>query len=400
MLRRLVGYQICRNLTGVFYPTIASYTVLFSDEISNMKRKQRQALNDSQGKDTEESCSRPRSIKKQRQSTPKKLGDNPAKFVLKPLLSESLTVGSGEVKTIHSQSSSSYAESNEIRDKSVMDNVLTTTGGNETNILHTSNNPGLETRAHPQIRRIYDDNDIVNSMKGIQGIVLISCGAYNPITNMHLRMFEISKDYIRRKFPTIQKISGMISPVADAYGKKGLKSAVHRLKMCNLAIENSSWIGVTSWESEQSKWTPSAEVLHHMREHLNKGNQDTRLMLVCGADLLESFVTPNLWLDEDIQTIIREFGLIVIDRINYNPSKLVYENDLLHSLQSNIHILTDWINNDVSSTKVRRALGRNNSVKYLVPDAVLNYIQEHGLYKFDPEEAKTDCILAPYKRNR
>lgn len=49
-------------------------------------------------------------------------------------------------------------------------------------------------------------------------------------------------------------------------------------------------------------------------------------------------------------------------------------------LQRNIHIVPEWITNEISSTKIRRALGRGESVRYLVQDAVLDYIEAHRLY--------------------
>lgn len=50
------------------------------------------------------------------------------------------------------------------------------------------------------------------------------------------------------------------------------------------------------------------------------------------------------------------------------------------SVQKNIHIVTEWITNEVSSTKVRRALRRGESVKYLVQDSVIDYIYKNALY--------------------
>jgi nicotinic acid mononucleotide adenylyltransferase len=48
--------------------------------------------------------------------------------------------------------------------------------------------------------------------------------------------------------------------------------------------------------------------------------------------------------------------------------------------QSNINIVTEWITNEVSSTKIRRALRRSESVKYLLEEFVIDYIHKHGLY--------------------
>lgn len=56
-------------------------------------------------------------------------------------------------------------------------------------------------------------------------------------------------------------IEGIMSPVNDNYGKKGLVSARHRVAMAKLALETSDWIRVDPWESEQETWTETVKVL-------------------------------------------------------------------------------------------------------------------------------------------
>jgi len=48
--------------------------------------------------------------------------------------------------------------------------------------------------------------------------------------------------------------------------------------------------------------------------------------------------------------------------------------------RSNIHLISQLIQNDVSSTKVRLFLRRGLSVRYLLPAPVVDYIQDHELY--------------------
>ena len=58
-------------------------------------------------------------------------------------------------------------------------------------------------------------------------LVLVACGSFSPITNLHLRMFEMVADHVR--FNTDYEIvGGYFSPVSDAYKKSGLASAHHR----------------------------------------------------------------------------------------------------------------------------------------------------------------------------
>merc|ERR1712137_617090 len=49
-------------------------------------------------------------------------------------------------------------------------------------------------------------------------VVFLAVGAYNPPTNMHLRMFELAKDYFCKSGH--QVLGGIISPVHDLMGRK------------------------------------------------------------------------------------------------------------------------------------------------------------------------------------
>nr|CAD7201395.1 unnamed protein product [Timema douglasi] len=237
-------------------------------------------------------------------------------------------------------------------------------------------------------------------------IVLIECGAFNPPTIMHLRMFEIARDHLQRTcYHTV--IGGIISPVHDGYGKKDLESATHRCNMTRLALQSSDWIQLSEWECHQDTWSRTKVVMQYHQNQLNsiltmndtpnkrqrrdelhwipddmtrKAEGPVQVKLLCGGDLLESFGTPGLWADEDIETIVGQHGLVVITRNGSNPYKFIYESDILTKYQNNIHIVTEWITNDVSSTKIRRALRRSESVKYLLVDPVIDYINKQGLY--------------------
>ncbi|CAH8499171.1 unnamed protein product [Schistosoma turkestanicum] len=102
--------------------------------------------------------------------------------------------------------------------------------------------------------------------------------------------------------------------------------------------------------------------------------------LVCGADLLESFATPNLWSAEDIETIVRDYGIICISRPSYDASKIIHQSNILCKYENNIKLVVDNCHNSLSSTFVRHALSHGESVRYLVPDRTLEYIYTHKLY--------------------
>ncbi|XP_012146971.2 uncharacterized protein LOC100881101 isoform X2 [Megachile rotundata] len=246
-------------------------------------------------------------------------------------------------------------------------------------------------------------------------VILMSCGSYNPPTNMHLRMFEIARDHLHRMGTHIV-VGGVISPVHDAYAKKELASATHRCAMLRLALQNSDWIKLSSWETRQNGWTKTRISLQHHQNLLNSVLFDSnnikhnvssedlewipenvkncsdhtpiQIKLLCGADLLESFGTYDLWAEEDIDAIVGEHGLVVITREGSNPNKFIYDSDILSKHMHNIYIVTEWIPNEVSSTRIRRALKRGESVRYLLQDSVIDYVYKHGIY-----DAKTSSTI-------
>lgn len=120
--------------------------------------------------------------------------------------------------------------------------------------------------------------------------------------------------------------------------------------------------------------------------------------MLCGADVLESFVIPNLWKQDDIAEILGRYGLVCITRSGSDPYKFIHQSDLLWKYRKNIHVVPEWVTNEISATHVRRALRRGQSVRYLLPDDVVQYIQEHQLYNSDTEQKNADVILAPLQR--
>lgn len=246
----------------------------------------------------------------------------------------------------------------------------------------------------------------INTMK--QKVVLLACGSFNPPTNAHLRMFERARNHFEM-IMNCKVLEGIISPVNDAYKKPGLISSVHRMHMLHLALKTSNWIRADDWECTRKEWCRTLIALCHFRDELilkYASNKQTngleastpkkpctshtepnlRLFMLCGSDFLESFSVPNLWSDEDIESIVRDFGLVVIYREGTNPYKYVNDHEILYKYQGNIIIIREWIVNEISSTKVRLALSRGESVRYLIPDSVLDYIEQHQLYMKVPRQ--------------
>lgn len=107
------------------------------------------------------------------------------------------------------------------------------------------------------------------------------------------------------------------------------------------------------------------------------------LKLLCGADVLKTFQTPNLWKDAHIQEIVEKFGLVCVNRSGHDLKRYILDSPILQQFQHNIHLAREPVLNEISATYVRKALGQGQSVKYLLPESVITYIRDQGLYISD-----------------
>jgi len=227
-----------------------------------------------------------------------------------------------------------------------------------------------------------------------QPIVLVSCGSFSPPTNLHLRMFEEAADYC--EFETdYEVVGGFFSPVGDAYKKAGLASAQHRINMTRIAVQDSSkWIGVDPWEPLHKEYLPTVKVLDHFDHELNEvmGGIETEngekrrihVALLAGADLIQTMSTPGLWAREDLSRILGHYGAFILERSGTDIDDALVQ---LQQWRENIRVIPQLIQNDVSSTKIRLFRKRGKSIRYYIPDKVVDYIYEHGLYSDDEKKA-------------
>ena len=224
---------------------------------------------------------------------------------------------------------------------------------------------------------------------GTTPVVVVACGSFSPPTLLHLRIFEDAKVHLNRS-GKYTVVGGYLSPVHIAYGKRSLGDNHHRVNLVQAAVRDSTWLMADAWECCQSGWTRTALVLDGVRQRLS-GFQvagaaaPIKVMYICGGDLLESFTVIKddgqpLWAPEDQRLILQRNGVVCLEREGTNLQALIADCDVLRNNESNIEVVQPAVENNISSSAVRKQMN-GGSIKYLVPDAVAEYISEHQLYQ-------------------
>ena len=236
-----------------------------------------------------------------------------------------------------------------------------------------------------------------------KNVLLFGVGCFNPPTIMHSRMFYVARDHLAGLKPDLVRknvLGAIVSPVHDAYPKVDLIAAEHRVNMVRLANDDDDFVRVSTWESRNGEdWTRTRRVLDHHKEQIelfiqgliprpewinetvSKADlEDVRILLLCGDDLIESFNTPGLWAPEDIERIVSAFGIVVLSRTGNKAQEQVHKSHVLYENRHNIYHVLNSMGADISSTKVRLAVRRGHSVKYMVNEKVIEYIRTNDLY--------------------
>ncbi|KAI5077456.1 hypothetical protein GOP47_0007280 [Adiantum capillus-veneris] len=227
-----------------------------------------------------------------------------------------------------------------------------------------------------------------NNAKNLNLAVLVAAGSFNPPTYMHLHMFESGREALLAHGYHV--MGGYMSPANSAYVKQGLISAEHRIRMCQLVAEGSSFIMVDPWEALQTTYQRTLKVLARVTgalQHIASNFGSMRVFLLCGADLLESFTIPGVWLPDHVEKICRDYGLVCLHRGGRNLRNLIQNCELLAKHQENI-IVVDNFESEISSTRVRENLSKLLPVDDLTPTCVIDYITSHGLYNV-PQRSKS-----------
>lgn len=155
---------------------------------------------------------------------------------------------------------------------------------------------------------------------------------------------------------------------------KGRASAApdHRRAMVERAIAGNPRFKLSSVELDRPGETYTAETL----EQLRAGEMaDGDMLFVMGVDTLNSM---HHW--KDPGRVLELARIVVAMRPGHAPVDLRHLEAIdPHAGERVMTVQMPLI--EISGTEVRRRISSGEPVRYLVPDAVWEYIEEHGLYR-------------------
>lgn len=203
-------------------------------------------------------------------------------------------------------------------------------------------------------------------MKPLKKIGIMG-GTFNPIHIGHLIIAEKAREQFG-----LDHVLFMPSGMPYMKDCREVLPGKTRTKMTELAIQSNLFFTISTIEVEREGRTYTYETLEYLRTQ----NPDTEYYFILGAD--------SLWKIEEWKHPERIFAAChILAAIREDKSMEEMQNQACY-LQEKYHADIALLQTgpmEISSSMIRNLCREGKSIRYLVPEAVYDYITQNKLYK-------------------
>jgi nicotinate-nucleotide adenylyltransferase len=190
------------------------------------------------------------------------------------------------------------------------------------------------------------------------GAIGLFFGSFNPIHIGHL----IIANYMATQ-TDLREVWLVVSPQNPLKPKKSLARDHDRLHLAHLAIGDNWRLRASDIEFGLPKPSYTIDTLAHLRERY----PEKQFILIMGGDSLS---TLPKW--KNYQIILRDYRIYVYQRPGHDPGEWAGHPNVKLFDAPQMHI---------SATYIRDCIRQGYSIRYLVPDAVRDYLESSNLYR-------------------
>ncbi|MCF6241433.1 MAG: nicotinate-nucleotide adenylyltransferase [Bacteroidales bacterium] len=183
-------------------------------------------------------------------------------------------------------------------------------------------------------------------------------GSFNPIHNGHMAIANFM-----REFTDLDEVWFVVSPQNPFKNKQSLLADYHRLEMVDLAIDDTPGFRASNIEFHLPKPSYTVDTLAYLFDKY----PEREFVLIMGSDNLVNF---HKW--KNFNEILRYHHIYVYPRPNTPKVHLLNH--------PNVHI-TDAPLMEISSSFIRKAIGKKKDIRFYLPTRVWNFIKEMHFYE-------------------
>ena len=194
-------------------------------------------------------------------------------------------------------------------------------------------------------------------------------GTYNPIHVGHLIIANHMVDYTE-----LDQVWLVVSPQNPLKSKASLLADYHRLALVRVAIESNNKLKASNIEFDLPKPSYTVDTLTYIQEK----HPDHVFSLIMGEDNLR---TLHKW--KNYEQLLENHSIFVYPRALTEQERVEQKDDTInHNFKHHPNItMCDAPVMKVSASFIRKAIQEKKDVRYLLSDAVYNYVTEMHFYE-------------------
>lgn len=193
-------------------------------------------------------------------------------------------------------------------------------------------------------------------------------GTFDPVHMGHMIIGEQVMDELG--LDRVVFVPGGIPPHKEASSVRA--SAEDRLALVEAAVAGNERFSVDRIEIDAGRTMHSVETVRILKER----SPEHEWFFVTGADEVSNLLT---WKDPD--RLLEQAVMVAATRPGYDLSKLDHLESGLQNFDRIFPVECSRV--DISATGIRRRMLQGKTIRYLVPEAVREMIEEKGLYLGD-----------------
>lgn len=182
-------------------------------------------------------------------------------------------------------------------------------------------------------------------------------GSFNPIHNGHL----IIANHVLHN-TDIEAVWFVVSPQNPFKQNHSLLNEYHRFHLVQTAIEGETRLMAVDIEFRLPRPSYTIDTLTYLEEKY----PDHEFSIIMGSDSLENI---EKWKNGNI--ILKRYKICIYERLNYPVKQIPGSN--IQALKAPLI--------EISASLIRKLIKEGKSIRYMVPDSVMNEIIASGYYK-------------------
>lgn len=201
-------------------------------------------------------------------------------------------------------------------------------------------------------------------------------GTFDPVHYGHLTAAKNIQEQL-----ALEEVRMVVS-ARPPHREKPRVDEAERYHLLQLAVQNSGGLVADDCEIKRTGPSYMVDTLSDYRQQM----PDSALVLILGMEAFNSFTSWHRW--EEIMSLAH---IVITSRFGYanelSDSVSAYAEQFITDDKAQLRLCTHgkiYIQSvapvDISSTQIRRRIKNKETLKDLMPDCCMNYINQHSLY--------------------